>query len=116
MDNNIYIDTITDPAIYTVVEQMPEFPGGNKELFRFIHKNLKYPIFSEEDGINDTAVVRFVVTDTGEITDIEAVKGGSLCDSLISTIKKMPHWIPGRHEGKQVNTYFTLPMHVNLKK
>ncbi len=107
------IDTIKP---FLTVEQMPAYPGGESEMHKFIANNLRYPVISEENGIVGRVVIRFVVTKTGNITNIEALRGGHLCDSLISMVRKMPQWIPGRQNGKAVDVYFTLPMHINFRK
>ncbi|MDR1091844.1 MAG: energy transducer TonB [Prevotella sp.] len=101
---------------YTVVEQMPSFPGGEAEMQKFIRDNLKYPVVDEESGIHGRITVRFVVSKTGDIKDIQAIRGGILCDSLVSVVKRMPRWIPGRQNGEAVDVYFTLPMYINFKR
>lgn len=107
--------------IYTVVEQMPSFPGGEAELYKFIIDNLNYPDIPEDKLMyNSQTNIRFVITKTGEIKDIQATRpqyeSTILTDSLTSIIKRMPRWIPGKHKGKEVNVYFTIPLHVKLKK
>ncbi len=81
--------------IYTVVEQMPSFPGGETELFKFINQNLKYPVIPEDKILDNLSTkIQFVVTKTGEIKDIKVMKlqyeGTILTDSLISVIRRMP--------------------------
>jgi protein TonB len=102
---------------FAVVEQMPSFPGGDMELLRFISKNLKYPAISEEQGFIGSTGVRFVITKTGNIKDVvpakDVYKDFAVTDSLMSVIKRMPRWNPGKHNGKAVDVYYTIPLHIS---
>lgn len=107
--------------VYTVVEQMPSFPGGETELFKFINQNLKYPVIPEDKIMDNLSTkIQFVVTKNGEIKDIKPMKpqyeGTILTDSLTSIIKRMPRWIPGKHNGENVNVYFIIPLHISPKR
>lgn len=124
--NNPVNDTITyqntdTNKVYTVVEQMPVFPGGESEMMRFISENLRYPVIPDDKIMeNLRTVVRFTITKTGEIKDIEPTKpqykGTILTDSLTQLIKRMPRWTPGKQDGKEVDVYFTIPLHVSPKR
>lgn len=92
---------------YSFVEQMPSFPGGEAEMQRFIREHYKYPPTSYEQEEQGKIIVKFVISKTGEIKDIQAVEGGVRCDSLISVIKRMPRWNPG-------NTTDRLSMYIIL--
>ena len=102
---------------YTVVEQMPSFPGGEVQLYKFINKNLRYPAIPESQELSTRTAVRFVITKTGEIDDNHPAKneykGLVLTDSLIAIIKRMPRWNPGKHNGKTVDVYCTIPLHIS---
>lgn len=102
---------------FTVVEQMPSFPGGEAEMMKFLRENLKYPAISEEEGFIGRTAVRFVVSKTGDVKDVvpamDRYKGFAVTDSLISVVKRMPRWIPGRQRGEAVDVYFTLPMQIS---
>lgn len=97
---------------FTMVEQMPQFPGGEEELMTFIKKNLRYPAIASENGIEGRVTIRFVVSKTGEVTNIEVLRGlDPSCDKeAIRVVKAMPKWIPGKQNGKTVQVYFTLPI------
>jgi protein TonB len=116
--NAAYVDTT---KVYTIVEQMPAFPRGEAELMNFVMTNIRVPSVPEDKMQENTSTaIRFVVTRTGTIRDIEPTqdryKGTILTDSLTSVIKRMPRWIPGKQNGVNVDVYFTLPLHVNLKR
>lgn len=100
------------------VEQMPEFPGGPKEMMKFIGDNLIYPVIASEMGVSGTVIVQFVVGRDGKIGNIKVVRGiGSGCDeAAIRVLEKMPAWNPGRQGGKPVLVYFTLPFRFRLNK
>jgi len=98
------------------VEVMPQFPGGEEELVKFIGENLKYPAVAAEVGIEGRVTMRFTVTTTGELTDIRVIKSLDLDAEAIRVIRKMPNWIPGRQDGKTVPVYYLLPIIYKLQK
>ncbi|MDU1891713.1 MAG: hypothetical protein E6767_13580 [Dysgonomonas sp.] len=104
-------------TVYTVVEQMPSFPGGESEMYRFIRENIRSVQIPDSLIMeNSRTVIRFVVSKTGEIKNIqpakEYYKGTILTDSYINIIKQMPRWIPGKQDGKEVDVYYLLPAHI----
>lgn len=105
------------PQIFTIVEQMPSFPGGEAEMMKFIGSNLRYPVVAQESGIQGRVTVRFVVTKEGNIDQVEVVRGiDPSCDrEAMRVVKSMPKWTPGRQNGKSVPVYFTLPILFRLK-
>jgi len=101
---------------FLIVEQMPQFPGGEKEMMKFIAENLKYPGKAQEAGVSGKVIVNFVVGRDGKITQIKVVRGiGSGCDEeAIRVLQKMPPWTPGQMGGKAVPVYFTFPITFRL--
>ncbi len=85
-----------EPEIFTVVEDMPSFPGGEEELFRFLGKNIKYPAMAKDAGIKGMVYVNFVVWTDGKIRDVKVLRGiGGGCDEeAIRVVKSMPSWKP----------------------
>ena len=100
----------------TIVEQMPEFPGGQIGLSKFLSNNIKYPDYARESGIQGNVYVTFVVKTDGSISNIKILRGiGGGCDEeVIRVIKKMPNWKPGKQDGKNVNVQFNLPVNFRL--
>lgn len=98
--------------VYVVVDKMPEFPGGVKAQQRFIGENLKYPVEAQEKGIEGRVTVRYIVRSTGDITDIEVIRGihPSLDKEAVRIVQAMPKWTPGKQNGKAVDVYYTLPL------
>ncbi|MDR1707706.1 energy transducer TonB [Dysgonomonas sp.] len=103
-----------EKTIYNVgtIQVNPQFPGGEAEMYAFIKKNLNYPAVDIEMGNQGRVTIRFVVNKTGEISNVQLVKGVSPgCDKeAIRVIKSMPKWIPGRQNGEPVNVYFIIPV------
>jgi TonB family protein len=93
-------------------EVMPQFNGGEEELYKFISTHLNYPTLAKENGIEGKTITCFVVEKDGSITNIEVLKKvGFGCDEeAVKLIKQMPKWYPGKIMGKNVRTYFTLPI------
>lgn len=105
------------PQIFTIVEQMPEFPGGEEKLMEYLQKNVKYPAMARESHITGTVFVTFVVQGNGDITDVRKLKGiGGGCDEeALRVIKNMPSWKPGKQNGKSVPVQYNLPIKFTLR-
>jgi protein TonB len=110
------VDPPQEPEVFTVVEQMPEFPGGNDALMKFIRDNLKYPEIAKENGVQGKVICGFVVSKEGEVYDVRVLRGiGSGCDQeAVRVIKMMPQWTPGKQNGRPVNVKFNLPISFKL--
>ena len=96
---------------FIIVEQMPQFPGGEKEMMRFIKSNLHYPPAAIDNGIFGTVTVNFVVGKDGRITQIKIIRGiGGGCDEeAVRILEKMPPWSPGKQGGIAVLVSYTVP-------
>ena len=103
--------------IFTIVEDPPSFPGGDKARVEFINKTIKYPTIAQENGIQGTVYVAFVVNRDGRIVDVQVVRGvdSSLDKEAVRVIEAMPPWNPGKQRGQPVRTRFTLPIRFTLK-
>ncbi len=106
------------PEIYSIVEVMPEFVGGQQALFNFIGKNIRYPAMARENGISGTVYVGFDINEDGTITNIHIKRGipdgADLEAEAMRIIKLMPKWKPGMQRGKAVKVAFTLPIQFKL--
>lgn len=99
------------------VEIMPEFPGGEAALAKYLNNNIRYPHIAQENEIQGTIFIQFVVNRDGTITQVKtigAAKGGGLEEEAIRVITKMPKWKPGRQNGQYVAVYFNLPVNFRL--
>jgi protein TonB len=103
--------------IYDVVQQMPQFPGGDAELMRYLSDNMQYPQIAIEHGLQGTVTVRFAVMSDGSIGNISVVSSPDkiLSEEAERVIKGMPRWIPGMQNGKQVNVYYHVPVQFRLQ-
>lgn len=106
-----------DTTIYTTVEKMPTFPGGEFKMYEFLAMNIRYPQRAREDGYSGTVYVRFIVEPDGTITNIEVAKGvgGGCSEEAVRVVKLMPKWIPGEAFGKKVRVTYTLPINFRLQ-
>lgn len=106
-----------EEKVYTVIEQMPQFPGGENELLSYIGKNLKYPVIAQENGIQGKVIVRFVVTKTGAVDKVEVVRQlDPACDKeAMRVIRSLPKFIPGKQNGVNVSVWYTLPITFKLE-
>ena len=107
----------SEPLIYTVVEEMPSFPGGDQELLKFMADNLKYPPLARENGLQGIVVVTFEVDARGKIDKVQVLRGiGGGCDEeAIRVMKAMPRWKPGNHRGMPVRVQYNLPFRFTLR-
>ncbi|MFT5750267.1 MAG: protein TonB [Ancylomarina sp.] len=115
----IYEDTEEndEEKIFVIVENAPEFPGGDIALFRWISDNIKYPVIAQENGIMGKVYLNFVVNKLGGIESVTVTRGvdPSLDKEAIRVVKKMPRWKPGLQRNKPVNVSFFLPINFQLQ-
>lgn len=111
---------VTKPAkeVFIAVEVMPEFPGGEAEMMKFISGNLVYPKMARDSSIEGTVRIKFIIEADGSVTNAVAINKNKLgfgCEeAAIATILKMPKWRPGKQNGKPVSVYFNLPIRFKL--
>jgi protein TonB len=110
--------TEDNDKVFVFVEQMPEFPGGLKEMMKFLVQNIKYPALAQEIGVEGIVFLNFDVDRIGNIANIKIIRSvGSGCDEeAIRVVKIMPRWNPGKQAGKAVKVNFTLPIKFLLRK
>ena len=103
--------------VFDVVEEMPQYPGGNAALMEFLGNNIKYPVVAEENGIQGRVVVTFVIERDGSVTDVKVEKSvdPSLDKEAIRVVKSMPRWIPGKQDGSPVRVKYTMPVTFKLQ-
>lgn len=107
-----------EEVVFVVVETMPEFPGGQQALLKYLSENVKYPVIAQENGIQGRVICQFVVNKDGAIVDVEVVRSGgdpSLDKEAMRVIKSMPKWNPGKQRGKAVRVKYTIPVNFRLQ-
>lgn len=104
-------------TVFTFVERMPEFPGGQQAMNLFLHEHIRYPIAAFNDGAQGRVAIRFVVNADGSISNIEVVRSvhPNLDAEAMRTVKLMPNWIPGKRNGEAVRVQFTMPITFRLQ-
>ncbi len=117
-DSKTKCETTGPNDVFTVVEQMPQYPGGEKARVDFMMKNLKYPKSAQKSGLQGTVYVSFIVEKDGSIKKAEVIRGiGTACDQeALRVVKMMPKWKAGKQRGKTVRTKYTLPISFSLGK
>ncbi|MEA4983698.1 MAG: M56 family metallopeptidase, partial [Paludibacter sp.] len=106
----------SDEVVFMVVEKMPEYPGGNSELFKYLAQSIKYPVDAQESGTQGKVICQFVVGKDGNISDVEVIRSvaPSIDTEAMRVIKAMPAWTPGEQKGKNVSVRYTLPINFKL--
>ena len=108
---------VEETKVFDVVEQMPQFKGGDAALMDYLNKNIKYPVIAEENGIQGRVVTTFVVERDGSITDVKVIKSvdPSLDKEAVRVVKSMPKWNPGKQNGSAVRVKYTVPVTFRLQ-
>ena len=111
------VETKSSSKIFSSAEEMPQFPGGQMALKKYLSSEIKYPVVAYEEKIEGKVYLSFIVNEEGNITDVKIVRSihPSLDKEAIRVIKRMPKWEPGRIEGKPVKVSFTVPINFALQ-
>jgi TonB family protein len=103
--------------IFFIVEDMPEFPGGEVALRKFFANHISYPALAQEKGIQGRVYVTFVVDKDGQVANAKIARGvdPSLDMEALRVVNSLPAWIPGKQRGKAVNVSYTVPINFSLQ-
>lgn len=101
-----------------MVEQRPEFPGGEAAMYKWLSDHINYPAAASEEGVQGRVVVEFVVSKTGAIENVKVLRGRhpALDKEAMRVVKAMPKWQPGRNNGQPVKVTYTLPVTFKLQQ
>ena len=110
-------EDIQEAEIFTIVEEMPDFPGGMQKLADYLAKNIKYPQMARESGIQGRVFVNFVIEPDGSVSNVNVMRslGGGCDEEAVRVVKSMPKWKPGKQRGKAVRVSYILPVNFQLK-
>lgn len=99
-------------------EQMPEFPGGDEALYRYLNSKLKYTAIAREAGIEGTVFIAYVVDKDGNIANVKCAKdiGGGLGEVAANIVRGLPKYKPAKQNGRPVALQFTIPIKFSLAK
>lgn len=101
-----------EPQVFFIVEDMPEFPGGELALRKYIAENIRYPEMAKENDIQGTVYIRFVVDTDGSVKNVEVMRGVDplLDKEAIRVVQSLPKFKPGKQRGKAVKVSHQVPI------
>lgn len=107
-----------EELVFTIVEDMPQFPGGMQELMKFLAKNITYPVSAQKAQIEGSVMVQFVVGKDGSVRNPKVVRSVNpeLDAEALRLVGIMPKWTPGKQRGKAVPVSYNLPISFRLDK
>lgn len=110
-------DSTAKEEVFMVAEQMPEYPGGMKEMLKFLQDNLKYPENAMKNNVQGRVIVQFVVEKDGTPTEFKVLRSvdPDLDAEALRVMKAMPKWKPGMQKGQVVRVKFTVPVSFKLQ-
>ena len=105
------------PDVLSMVDEMPEYPGGQEALRTWLAENITYPEEAKNDSIQGIVYVTFIVDEQGKVTDSKLARGASpaLDKEALRVVNAMPAWKPGKHKGKEVKVSYTVPISFKLE-
>ena len=105
-----------EEQIFVIVENMPEFPGGDLALRKYIAENVKYPEIAKENGLSGKVFVQFVINQRGEVENVKIARGidPALDKEAIRVVQSLPKFKPGSQRGKPVKVNYTVPINFQL--
>jgi periplasmic protein TonB len=103
--------------IFVIVENMPEFPGGELALRKHLNRAIKYPSIAQENGIQGKVIVNFVVDKDGNVSNAKIARGvdPSIDKEALRVVMSLPKWKPGMQRGKAVRVSYTVPISFQLQ-
>jgi len=103
--------------VFVIVEEMPEYPGGEDALRTWLSENIRYPEEAKNDSIQGIVYVTFVIDEKGEVIDSKLARGASpaLDKEALRVIGAMPDWKPGKQKGTEVKVSYTIPISFKLE-
>lgn len=110
-------DSTAKEEVFMVAEQMPEFPGGMKEMLKFLQENVKYPENAMKNNVQGRVIVQFVIEKDGTPTEFKVLRSvdPDLDAEALRVMKAMPKWKPGMQKGQVVRVKFTVPVSFKLQ-
>lgn len=110
-------EEVIDETIHHIVERMPEFPGGEAALLKFVASNIKYPAICAEMCVQGRVYIAFVVNKDGSVSDVQVIRSpdANLSAEAMRVVKMMPQWKPGKQGGKPVNVSYNIPVSFRLQ-
>ncbi len=110
--NTMKVEEEEQNQVFFIVEEMPEFPGGQRALRQFIANAIKYPVIAQENGIQGKVYVNFIVNTDGFVSDARVLRSAdpALEKEALRVVNNLPKWKPGKQRGKAVRVSFSVPI------
>jgi protein TonB len=109
-------DEDEEPVEFYLIEDKPEFPGGEAKMYKWLAENTKYPSIAKENGISGKVYIEFIVAKNGQITNVKLKRGVDpyLDKEAKRVVTSMPKWKPGKQRGKAVPVHYMIPINFTL--
>ena len=106
-----------DPLPFYILEDKPEFPGGDQALLKYINQNVRYPVICQENGIQGIVSISFVIYEKGRVTNVKSIRSPdpNLEREAVRVVKTLPDWKPGKQRGRPVKVSFSVPVRFVLQ-
>jgi protein TonB len=103
--------------VYSGVEVMPEFPGGESAMYKYLSSHTRYPPQAKKKKITGKVYVNFIVEKDGKIAEVKVLRGAHplLDEESLRVISSMPAWSPGTQDGRPVRVSFNMPLNFTLR-
>lgn len=110
-------EKVQEDTIFEFLEEMPEFPGGQAAMMKWLSEHVRYPAIAAENNIQGRVMVSFVVETDGSVSNVKVVRGvdPSLDKEAVRLIESMPKWKPGMQTGKPVRCRYNIPVTFKLR-
>lgn len=110
-------EVVEEEEVFFIVEEMPEFPGGELALRSYLASSIKYPVIAQENGIQGKVYVTFVVDKDGSVSNANIARGvdPSLDQEALRVVNSLPSWKPGKQRGQPVRVSYTVPINFVLQ-
>jgi len=122
IDVNPIVETVkekeqAEPDIFYIVEDPAEFPGGERALYKYIQNAVKYPVIAQENGVQGKVYVKFVVNESGKVSNAEILRGVdlSLDNEALRVINSLPDFKPGKQRGNPVKVFYNAVINFQLQ-
>ncbi|MBR4620726.1 MAG: energy transducer TonB [Salinivirgaceae bacterium] len=116
IDRQDDVEVDDDDLPFPMAEVMPQFPGGDAALQKYIASHVQYPEIARENGLQGKVYVRFVINKRGEVEDVSIARGvdAALDKEAMRVVQSLPKWSPGMQHGKAVRVLYTVPINFKL--
>jgi TonB family protein len=106
-----------DSKVYAFADEMPQYPGGNEALKKYIRDNVNYPQTAKEQAVSGTVYISYVVSEAGKVTNVKVWKSVSkdLYNEAMRVVSSLKDFSPGKQDGKQVAVQMTIPVKFSLE-